>query len=228
MGPKTVGIITYDYPHLKTEQVIQAFLRKGYLLRIYALPFRPRKESAVLIDHRPDQAWGLHPEVIARKHGIEYIRCNRDIEIDSNCEMYHVLAGKIISAECMAGKRIINCYPGILPGLRGPDAFKWTIYQKKPLGVTLHYIAQEISKEEIISVSPTNIYKTDTIESLARRHYENEIEVISNFENYLNHPINNYADIPEGKQNTRMSMEKESETARLFDSYVQEFAQTMI
>jgi phosphoribosylglycinamide formyltransferase-1 len=96
------------------------------------------------------------------------------------------------------GKKIINCHPGILPAVRGLDAFKWTIYEMKPLGVTLHYIDEEVDSGEIISVIPTPIFITDDLETLARRHYENEIYVLSNFEEYLNRPVNPFLGIESG------------------------------
>ena len=216
----TIGIITHSHPHLKTEQVVESFVRQGYTLRIYALPFKHRKPRSVLLHHRPDQSTGLHPEQLASKHQIEYIRCETDTDVDSLCDVYHVLVGSIISSDCIEGKKIINCHPGIIPAVRGLDAFKWCIYDQQPLGITLHYIDQEVDKGEIISIVPTSVYKTDSIESLARRHYENELDVTSNFERYLSHPVNEYASIPEGDQHMRMGREKEVELEDRFNQYL--------
>ena len=41
MEIKTVGLITYHFPHLKTEQVLQRLLQKQqYSYKMYALPFK--------------------------------------------------------------------------------------------------------------------------------------------------------------------------------------------
>ena len=66
---KRVGIITYDFNHLKTEQV-QKILRKNYHLTIYALPFVERPKRNPILMHRPEQSDGCHPEL--GQHGIEY------------------------------------------------------------------------------------------------------------------------------------------------------------
>jgi len=90
---KYVGLITYDYPHLKTEQVLIRLLRKNYKYKIFALPFVERKPREVIIQHRPNQFEAVAPEVIAQKHGIEYYRVENDKEIDDSCDIYLILGG---------------------------------------------------------------------------------------------------------------------------------------
>jgi len=214
-----IGVITYDYPHLKTEQVLHSFIKKGYALKIYGLPFAPRKARRVIFQHRPNQTNATHPATIAQKHGIEYVGCWGDQDIDSGCDVYHVLIGRIISEECLVGKRIINCHPGILPAVRGLDAFKWAIYKDNPLGVTLHYIDKDVDRGEIIAVESTAVYASDTIETLARRHYENEIEMTSNFKYYMA-PASNDCPRAEGKRHMRMGPGIESRVLKSFGRYV--------
>ncbi len=122
------------------------------------------------------------------------------------------------------GKRIINCHPGIIPALRGLDAFKWSIYEMKPLGVTLHFIDEEVDSGEIIAVVPTNVYKTDSISTLARRHYENEIDVMVRFDEYLSNPINPFKNISPGEPKKRMPIEKEKQLAEKFYEYIDKYA----
>jgi phosphoribosylglycinamide formyltransferase-1 len=224
MRLKSVGLITYDYPHLKSEQVIHNLMRrKDYIYKIYALPFKPRPKREVLFNHRPDQTNAIATEVIARKHNIPYIKVNSDREIDNSCEIYLILGGGILSAECVKGKKIINCHPGIIPIARGLDAFKWSIYELAPLGVTLHFINSEVDSGEVISVIPTEVYFTDTLDTLARRHYENEIDVLSNFEYYLDAPINNFRHIQEKEPHRRMPVNIEKEMIQMFDKYVNKY-----
>jgi phosphoribosylglycinamide formyltransferase-1 len=222
---KTIGLITYHYPHLKTEQVLQHLIKMPFKYKIFALPFLPRKQRAILIPHRPEQADAVAPEVLAQKHKIPYIRCEKDADIDSFCDMYLILGAGLISAQCIKGKKIINCHPGIIPTVRGLDSFKWAVYEMQPLGITLHYIDAETDAGEIISIMPTNVYKTDSLSTLARRHYENEIYCLSNFVWYIQNPENKYKCIKRGESKKRMPIEKEAETARIFTRYIERFGE---
>jgi phosphoribosylglycinamide formyltransferase-1 len=218
-----IGLITYQYPHLKTEQVLQSLIKMPFQYKIFALPFMPRKQRVILFPHRPEQTDAVVSEILAQKHNIPYIECEKDTDIDNSCDLYLILGAGIISPECIEGKRIINCHPGIIPAVRGLDSFKWAIYEMKPLGVTLHYIDAEADSGEVISVVPTNIYKTDSLSTLARRHYENEIYCLSNFLWYIRHPENQYRNIQKDESKKRMSAEKESEMARIFIPYIEKY-----
>jgi len=216
-----IGLITYHYPHLKTEQVILNFLKRypPHLFEIYALPWIQRRNRETIIMHRPVQHRAVAPEVIAKAYQIEYRPVERDTEIPNGYDLYIILGAGILSADFVRGKKIINCHPGILPAVRGLDAFKWTIYEMKPLGVTLHYIDEEVDSGEIISVIPTPVFITDDLETLARRHYENEIYVLSNFEEYLNRPVNPFFGIESGEPHKRMPLSVEKEMVRKFEEW---------
>ena len=224
MTIKTVGLITYQFPHLKTEQVLQRLLQKDYTLKMYALPFVLRKPREVLFAHRPDQSNAVHPQVLAKAHGIPYIACEKDTEIDSSCDVYLVLIGKVLSAECVANIKVFNAHAGIIPSSRGLDAFKWAVYEMKPLGVTLHFIDAEIDAGKIIAVVPTNVYATDSLTTLARRHYENEIDCQSRFGDYLGNPQNLFTDIEESEAKRRMPQSIERELVKMFPKYVERYA----
>lgn len=219
----TVGLITYHYPHLKTEQVLQRLLEKGYDFRMYALPFSARKPRETLLSHRPDQSIAVHPEVLAKKHGIPYTVCTDDTDIDDKCDVYLVLGAGVLSAECVTGKKIVNCHPGVIPASRGLDSFKWAIYEMKPLGITLHYIDAEVDAGEIISVTPTNIYTSDNLSILSRRHYENEIDFLSRFDEFLKSKKNPFSDIQVDIARMRMPLEIEAELESKFSEYVLQF-----
>jgi len=221
---KTIGLITYHFPHLKTEQIIENLLPRYKNLKIYALPFKYRKEREVFFNHRPDQTIAVAPEVIAKKHNLDYVICENDLDIDNSCDIYLVLGAGILSKECVENKKIINAHPGIIPASRGLDSFKWAIYENKPLGVSLHYIDKEVDAGDIISVIPTEIYETDSLETLSRRHYENEVKMLSNFDYYLQNPINNFKNIKIGEAKMRMKIEIEVKMARIFDEYIEQFS----
>jgi phosphoribosylglycinamide formyltransferase 1 len=217
---QSIGIITYQYPHLKTEQVLHQLLRKGFRLRIYALPFALRKQRKTLIAHRPDQALAVNSESIALQHQIPYVVCESDLDIDNSCDVYLILGAGILSPAFIEGKRVINCHPGIIPASRGLDSFKWALFEKKPLGITLHYIDEEVDGGEIITVLPTNVYKSDTITTLARRHYENEIYCSSHFYESLDNPQNQFVGIETGEPKRRMPRNTEEELVAQFADYI--------
>lgn len=218
---KNVGLITYHYPHLKTEQVLQQIVHLDLNYKLFALPFSPRKQRQTLFSHRPEQPEAIHPEILAKKHNIPYIKCISDKDIDNSCDLYLILGAGIISEEAIEGKRILNCHPGIIPASRGLDSFKWSIYDSKPMGITLHYIDKEVDAGEIISIVPTFVYITDTLSTLARRHYENEINCLSNFKYHLENPKNPYADIAVSESRMRMPFEKEKELIERFKEYTE-------
>jgi phosphoribosylglycinamide formyltransferase 1 len=219
-----IGLITYDFPHLKTEQVLQRLLAKrDFNYEMFALPFKDRKAREVLFLHRPDQKDAVATSVLAERHGIPYKRVATDKEIESGCDLYVVLGAGILSAECVEGKRIINCHPGIIPASRGLDSFKWALIEGKPLGITLHYIDAAVDAGEIISIIPTNVYVTDTPATLARRHYENEIDLMGRFYEYLENPSNPFEGIAVGEPRMRMPMEKEKEMLAKFSEYTARF-----
>ncbi len=215
-----VGLITYNYPHLKTEQVIENLVYYYSKLKIYALPFIPRKDRVVLFHHRPNQTISIAPEVIAEKYNINFIKCKNDLDIDNSCDIYLVLGAGILSEQCVANKKIINAHPGIIPACRGLDSFKWAIYNDIPIGNTLHYIDKNVDSGEIISVIPTTVYKTDSLVTLSRRHYENEIRMLSGFESFINNPVNNFYNIQKNEPTRRMSPDIEKKMVRMFDNYV--------
>ncbi len=223
MRIKTVGLITYDYPHLKTEQVLQRILHRDFQFRMYALPFAPREPRETLFAHRPEQSDAVNPQAMAKKHGIPYIECTNDGSIDDSCDVYLVLGAGILSPECVQGKAIINCHPGIIPASRGLDSFKWALLKMKPLGITLHYIDAKVDAGDIISVIPTNVYCSDNLARLARRHYENEIDCLSRFTDFLENPQNPFEDIEEGELMKRVPLGKEQELFRRFPDYTEKY-----
>lgn len=215
---KTLGIITYDTNHLKTEQILLQLIGK-YNITVYALPYVQRPVRKILLQHRPDQAVAVHPRDICRQYDLPYVPVASDSEIDSRCELYLITGAGILSAECIRGKRILNGHPGVIPAARGLDAFKWSIYNMLPLGVTLHYIDEQVDAGEVVSIIPTPVFPSDTLETLARRHYENEIQMMVRFEEYLTHPKNPFADIARGESMRRMKAEQEAELPERFEGY---------
>ena len=221
-----IGIITYDHNHLKTEQLIEPLFQVGYHIAIYALPFYKRPVREVIFSHRPDQNHAEHPAVIADRLGIEYIRCSDDSEIDNSCDYYLIAGAGILSAKCLEKKKIINCHPGLIPFARGLDSFKWAIYDLLPVGNTLHFIDYHVDAGEIIYQKITPVFCSDTIEEFASRHYKLEIQMMLNFESYLQVP--HQLSLPYGERAAHRRMPKEIEIEMLenFEKYKHKFAQS--
>lgn len=219
---KRLGIITYNMNHLKTEQIVLNLLNQ-YEIIVYALPFVPRPDRKVLFQHRPNQFAAAHPQDICKYYDLPFVLVDSDVEIDNDCDLYVVTGAGILSAECLRKKRILNGHPGIIPAARGLDAFKWSIYNKIPLGVTLHYIDKDIDAGQVLSIVPTQIFPTDTLKSAARRHYENEIKLLSNFEKYVDNPSNPYSGISPGESMRRMRYEQEKELEKKFELYKEQY-----
>ena len=219
---KTIGIITYHTNHLKTEQILSRIAGK-YELKVYALPYVARKAREVLFQHRPDQSVAAHPADLCAAYGIPFIPVKNDGEIDNECELYLITGAGILSPECVKGKRILNCHPGVIPAVRGLDAFKWAIMKGLPIGNTLHYIDEGVDQGEIVSILKTPVYPSDSLESFARRHYEREIDMMCSFETYLSAPQNDFPGISEGESTRRMPYDQEKRLVDAFEKYKQVF-----
>ena len=104
MQKMKIGIITYDIPHLKTEQLLCNLICMGGggNLIIYALPFIEREERVVLFPHRPYSKKSVSAESIAIRHRIPYRRCLSDMEIDGECDVYLVAGTNILSKNILA------------------------------------------------------------------------------------------------------------------------------
>lgn len=228
--PISVGIITYDHSHLKTEQILHRLSLRAHLsrgpafdLKLLALPFVQRAERNVLFQHRPDQSKAASTRELARFHNVEFLSCTYD-SIPDVTDYYLVAGAGIFTNAAIGKKRIINCHPGIIPSARGLDSFKWTILNQTPLGVTLHYIDAEVDAGQTLAVVETPLFPDDDLDVLARRHYELELEVLCEFMNILSEPNRTIAEYPINPVRRRMPIRLEREMITQFPSYKARFA----
>lgn len=223
----TVGLITYNHPHLKTKQIVERISGKYDNIKMYALPFASRKERTVLFHHRPNQTTNMTPTTLAKRHDIEFIECDTDLEIDDDCDCYLILGAGILSEKCVENKKIINAHPGLIPASRGLDSFKWAIYNNIPVGNTLHYIDKYVDSGTIISTLSTPVYKTDCLQQLAQRHYEREIDILSNFDTYLKFPVKHYTNLQPNDPTMRMDTRTEEKMLTYFRRYLEQWSDPM-
>lgn len=216
-----IGIITYDTPHLKTEQTVLGLLNRYPSCRItmYALPFVARKKRNIAYPHRPDQTQSVDIHDLASTMKLELKLWDGKHEVQHNHDVVLITGAGIIDPSLFGDVPIVNTHPGIIPLVRGLDAFKWTIYNKHPLGVTLHLIDQEVDKGKLLTIKKTPVFSSDTYETLARRHYQIELELMLDFPNYLdNDYVSTYDELA---ANMRMSAEKEVLMMQRFQEWKQ-------
>jgi phosphoribosylglycinamide formyltransferase-1 len=217
-----IGIVTYNHRHLKTEQVLAQLFRNEtnkdrYV--IFALKFNARPTREELFKHRPNQLAGMETSEMAKLYGVSFVECASDSDIQSGCDVYLIAGAGVISREAILGKRIINCHSGIIPIMRGLDAFKWAIIEGKPIGNTLHFIDENVDAGEIISVMQTPLYQDDTLLAFAERHYANEIDMLANYKHYMQHPQNAFENAEQGIVHRRMPVEIEQRLECAFEAY---------
>jgi phosphoribosylglycinamide formyltransferase-1 len=233
--PVRLGIISYDHAHLKTEQLVHRLLLKRRSdigreldLTLLVLPFSPRPSRTVLFAHRPDQEKSVSIRELAAYHRLKLLPCTYD-SIPDVADVYLIACGCILSAKAIGKKKIINVHPGIIPSVRGLDAFKWSIFDGVPLGVTLHYIDAEVDAGETIAVVRTPVFLSDSVDVLARRHYELELDVATEFLTFLDGRANGDSVLyPQSAAHMRMPINIEGDMLAKFDEYKEKFSKRAV
>lgn len=122
------------------------------------------------------------------------------------------------------GVPIINCYPGIIPNVRGLDAFKWAIYDMLPMGNTLHFIDGAVDIGQPIKIVETPVFSTDhSIGILARRHCKYEINLLSHFDWFLDGDRSEYDFTSQRPAHMRMKRAEENIMISRFQSYFEKY-----
>jgi hypothetical protein len=62
-----IGIITYNVPHLKTQDVIFKLLERNYKISLILTKFKKFKKRTTLQSHRPIQFQGPNPYDLSKK-----------------------------------------------------------------------------------------------------------------------------------------------------------------
>lgn len=219
----STAFLTYDAPHLKTEQVLLRRYDSAYQSAesddlLVILPFSKRPERKVFFPHRPNQAAAAHPEDIARHLRMGVVRVESSEAVPPNMNRYVVLGAGLLPDELVERESVLNAHPGLIPECRGLDSFKWALLEGKRIGVTLHRLSPKIDMGDVLFRRETPLFASDTLEAFARRHYENEIGLLAHFERFLGEPWQ--ADpATAGVATRRMSYEKERDLTSCFERY---------
>lgn len=193
-----VGIITYQTGHLKTWQMTRKVLTKGFRVTLYAFPFQlrpPKADVAPRYQDRPGQLIDLDIARFCGERGIGYVEVGGWSETFAKAlgkpgaadtpEVFLHCIAKIVPASFIEGRIILNCHPGLLPHNRGVDAFKWSIVNRWPVGITLHAIDAEIDRGTILHRMRVPVFPADTLDDVWRRAYDFEIDLLGNFEHHI-------------------------------------------
>lgn len=156
-------------------------------------------------------------ESLAELSKVSFQKWDGKEDISASNDIFVIGGAGIIDVAFANGKPIVNAHPGIIPLTRGLDAFKWAIYNNDPVGNTLHLIDNEVDKGEILQIKYTPVFTSDSLVTLARRHYENEIDMLANILDIIDSRIVS-TDI-EKPATMRMSAEIEAKMVRNFDEW---------
>ncbi|MDC0947841.1 formyltransferase family protein [Gammaproteobacteria bacterium] len=220
-----VGIITYDNQHLKTEEITLALCRDNRVdaITLFAIPYNARRAREVKFAHRPQQESGTHSRHLNHLNKVSYQPWDGQSAIVDDSIDYFVITGAgILDISFANGKSVFNAHPGIIPTSRGLDSFKWAIHDGHPLGVTLHVIDNTVDSGELVAIEPTPTFSDDTLETLAMRHYRNEITLMGNIAGLYDQRISSTA--PPGPARMRMPIDIETTMIERFPSYCAKFA----
>lgn len=218
-----ICLITYPVPHLKTQQVFFNILRRGSVDKISFMyvPYIKRAKRAVIIHHRPSQFIGVDPISLQRKYNIQSFELDDWSAASSEHDLFIICGSNLLPIDFASNAKILNAHPGLLMQSRGLDSFKWSIYNLVPVGVSLHYINSEVDAGTILYTEMTPVFREDDISTFALRHYEAEIDLLSNYDRYLN--ITTPKVYPSSDVRKRMPHNEESDMVRLFEKYQELF-----
>jgi len=151
-----VFVVAYDCPHRKTYDVLTLLKALGYKnVTVFINPMTYKKTFIPLLQHRPNTVHFIDTKTLCDNLNYRYINLKslqelivfvRDIE-----DAPVLIAGAgLLPVELLSKINFINVHPGYLPYARGLDAFKWSLLQNLPIGVTAHLLGQEVDSGVLI------------------------------------------------------------------------------
>lgn len=181
-----VGLIGYDFPHIKTCDFMLSLERYHGLTCVLAAPWRklsiPPIENRTRVKREPP----FHPRDIADMLGVPYHSVVHDSEEFLRLvKEYDLDVGFIGGARILKGKTIkafnygiVNLHAGLIPENRGLDTLQWAIYFDMPQGITVHFINYRVDAGRIILRQQIPLFSDDTIYDVEQRLYDKQISMI--------------------------------------------------
>ena len=183
-----IGIITYTAGHLQAFLVAQYALRLGSNVHFFAFPFKstPRKFTPRFQD-RPYPILSQSTQDFSSAYTCKYTEIggwsatNAHLfhTASASCDVVATCISKIIPSFFLNKTPIVNAHPGYLPFNRGVDAFKRSVINTWPIGVSLHQIDAEIDAGRLIQSFPVPILPEDDLSDICQRSFLLEIELLA-------------------------------------------------
>jgi phosphoribosylglycinamide formyltransferase-1 len=219
-----IGLIVADVRHLKTAQVARGLYEGGKRnIGIYTVPFVHRKPRSPLFEHRPYQFDAPHPrEIAVELDGVDYVPLAAMNDLPTEAVDIFLMTGGILIPNSMletAKVRFLNVHAGLIPEVRGLDAFKWAILEQTQVGITLHEIDARVDMGKIIVRRATPVFESDTLQDFAWRHYLAEVDLLVKSLDFLEKKPRS-VDVSAPLRAPRMRMKAEGE-ARLEAAFIQ-------
>ena len=198
-----IGLITYEHSHLQTLQLAKEYLKRKYNVFLIAFPFHLKnKKKFKRCSDRPNQLlkkkWkniSIYKKVKIKfmkdwkkKNIFEFLQFERKNKI----KFYIICISKIIPNYYLQNRTFLNAHPGLLPQNRGVDAFKRSILNCWPVGVTLHIINSKIDSGIILKRKRITINNKDNYKTICKKNYLSEIQLLSKFSRYLKYKKKNW------------------------------------
>ncbi len=216
---RKVAVLTYNVKHRKTYDSLCLLKARGYdNVTVYAQPMTYTKKRQPLVQHRPEINMDIPQlEDLCGKFEYTYIEGEFISVIHKSDDLFLLCGAGILQQEFVSSHRIINSHPGFIPLARGLDAYKWSVYNGLPIGVTTHFLGQYVDGGEIIERREIEVKLFDTFHSVAQRVYENEIDMLIGAIEKVDdkHEVI----VPGTELFKRMPEEKERELFRKFEEY---------
>lgn len=205
-----IGIIAYDTNHLKTEQLVLSYVNNPAIdsITIFALSFVQRPKRNITFEHRPEQSEAIQVSDLTNFDKVTFQRWDGKQNLPKSIDCHIITGAGIIDVSLAQGVPIVNAHPGIIPTTRGLDSFKWAILDNDPIGVTLHFIDQEVDKGEVLTIQQTPVFPSDSIQLVARRHYECEIDLMKNIPELLGQRETSFGEEKPAKMRMPLNIEK--------------------
>ena len=230
MNNPSIGVITYNVPHRKTQDVLHGLKAKGYdTVKVYALPFVQRENPfKPIYQHRPSKAIAIDIEIYCNNFGYAFTTTTVDTlnqQLSEDKIDFVLIAGAgLLPDNLVESHQLINTHPGFLPKTRGLDSLKWAITKGVELGVTTHFVDTEADAGFLIEQALVPVYSNDTFHSVAQRQYEMEIEMLVNSIEVIP-TLNDFPSLSttEYEATRRMPKAIETDLLKAFEAYKEKF-----
>ena len=229
-------LFIYDFPHKKTQDFIFRLIVEGYKIGYcIAAPWKKLniRNSSVRIDQKHVSL--IHPRLICQKFKIKYLSADHNSTktadfIKNNPIDLAIIAGaRILSPKTIdaCGGKVLNIHPGLLPDVRGLDTILWSIYYKKPLGISAHLITPKIDSGFLIYKEKLKLYKDDTFFDVTLRLLEQQTDALIKAIKILEKKEQKNLDdlsVQHTPYNTKMENNLEEDMFSKFNSWLKLFA----